>query len=698
MKAPFLSSLRIKDLFARGDDHGAESPGAARDASVALGAAGSRELGAPAAALVGWGVVGLVDLAMIAARATGTSPALRIGEAYVLELGNATALGLVSAALILGWRPLKRAVIAPERRWLDRLADFGAMLLAAAVVGFRFLLHDFDAFAHRKIEDYHVHAWTIRTICVLLLVVFVGSTAAFSELFRGSWRRWVGVALGLALALANYFYLVGDYFSAHFAFAWMASILVAGALMGIRLPAIPRRVRRGLLGLAVGPALCAIAVAPPPGIAARMLATHTDPFALLLIARGFHGHYGKAVVPPEQEEWFKPRATAPPIPSHADPAAAQRAIVLMLTIDCLRGDKFEMQQYERYFPEMAKLRENSVHFTQAESPGTQTVYTLTTWFTGKYFSQLLWRPRKAGDFLPWAAADPTVRFPGLLDTQGIPSTYVEAGMWLTPQSGVVGGFTSSVDLQAGKRYDDYARARDVAKVVIDRLESDDAAGPFFVFAHFMDAHPPYRDIGPGGSRQVRYWREIKAIDTEIGRILRRVNELGLADRTTVIVSADHGEAFGEHGINYHGESVFQELASVPLLIAGPGYPARKVDTLVSTIDLGPTILDTFGVATPGYMMGQSLMDVLKGGEGHFTRPVVIENRLRQTMLFPDGIKVSRDLHFGDGDAFDLRSDPLELDNRIDDPTFDVRPRFALLKEFFDAHTLRSKTYRPPYRR
>jgi hypothetical protein len=654
-------------------------------------------LNAPLAAFVGWVPVAIVDLIMMTVRRSGPAPVYRIAEAYALQFGNAIAAGMLSAIMTMAFITVRQSVLKTKRPRLKRIIDIGAVLVATAFLSSAFLKHDFDSVAMRKGDDLHVRYWMIQAACLALLTVGLTVGYGLARWLGKSWWRMIPCSVALVIIVANYFFLLADYYNLHFSGAWLAANLIGASLVGLPLPNRWRRPTTAALSAMMVMAAAALVVPAPPGVVARMLATRADPFTLLLVARGYHGHEGKAVIPAEQAEWFAPRTDTPPIPSTTDVERAEKTIVLMLTVDCFRGDFYADEKEAKYFPHLVAMKEDGVYFKNAHSPGAQTIYTMTSWFTGKYFSEQIWRARKRGELLTWPWDDPTLRFPTLMDESGISSMYVMAGNWLGPPNGMVRGFSSVIDLQRGEKYNDYARASRVAQVVIDRLEND-SDGPLYVFAHFMDAHMPYKGVKPGGGTRAMHLKEIAVVDREIDRIVRRVGELGLKDRTTIIISADHGEAFGDHGLTQHGVSLFEELVHVPLLIIGPNFPPRVVETQVSTIDLGPTILDMFAMPTPGWMMGQSLVGVLEGGEPHFTRPIVAENRLRQMMLFPDGVKVSRDLHFGDGDAFDLESDPLELKNRIDDPAFDTKNRFALLKAFFNAHTVKFKNYKPPFRR
>src|SRR5690606_37613960 len=106
----------------------------------------------------------------------------------------------------------------------------------------------------------------------------------------------------------------------------------------------------------------------------------------------------------------------------------------------------------------------------------------------------------------------------------------------------------------------------------------------------------------------------------------------IADRTVMVVFSDHGEAFGEHGLQEHSRSLYEIMVRVPLIIHVPGVAPRAVDASVSLIDLGPTVLDLAGVATPGRMMGESLVPFLRGEAPVLTRPIVLEGRLKRALV------------------------------------------------------------------
>jgi arylsulfatase A-like enzyme len=116
-----------------------------------------------------------------------------------------------------------------------------------------------------------------------------------------------------------------------------------------------------------------------------------------------------------------------------------------------------------------------------------------------------------------------------------------------------------------------------------------------------------------------YDGSIRGMDAEIARLVERIEELGLRDRTLIAFYADHGEEFHDHGRMWHGHTVYGEMMRVPLILWGPGHlPAGlKVEEPVQLIDVMPTLLETSGLPVPEEAQGQSLRPLLaaRGGPG-----------------------------------------------------------------------------------
>ena len=167
---------------------------------------------------------------------------------------------------------------------------------------------------------------------------------------------------------------------------------------------------------------------------------------------------------------------------------------------------------------------------------------------------------------------------------------------------------------------------------------------FFLFLHTYKVHDPYTPSEPyrvmfpaspddsiyrNVPRQHRpafdaYDRCIRELDARVAEFLGTLDAMGLAERTLVVLTSDHGEAFGEHGMTGHGFTPYQEEVHVPLVFRGPGITAgHRVITPVSLTDVMPTILDLLGLSGPAEMQGRSLRDGVAGGQLP-NRPVFFE--------------------------------------------------------------------------
>jgi arylsulfatase A-like enzyme len=235
----------------------------------------------------------------------------------------------------------------------------------------------------------------------------------------------------------------------------------------------------------------------------------------------------------------------------------------------------------------------------------------------------------------------------------------------------------------------------VVGALLERLERV-GDGPLFAYVHLMEPHAPYDRGRSDGTAYERYLSEIAVADIRIGKVLAALRER-CGDRWVLIVSADHGEAFGEHGSTEHGKTLYEELLHVPLVVVGPRIAPRTVDERVGLVDLGPTILDLFGIASPAAFEGQSLAPLLAGRPASLTRPLLSEARLARAVTLPDGLKVIDDPRRKLVEVYDLSADPGETTNIFDLEPARADPPLALLRAFFAARTLRRGGYEPPYK-
>jgi len=175
--------------------------------------------------------------------------------------------------------------------------------------------------------------------------------------------------------------------------------------------------------------------------------------------------------------------------------------------------------------------------------------------------------------------------------------------------------------------------KDAALDFLDRGESPSGV-PFFLFTHFMDPHDPFMDpdtrVGGYGRKRLgnpdperyldkmrrAYIGEIEYLDKSLGDFFAGLKERGLYDNALIVLTADHGEEFQEHGGWWHGQTLFDEQTHVPMIIKLPGKArAGEVNgNLARNLDLAPTLLHFAGLEKGKMMQGQSLIDAA----GEFT--------------------------------------------------------------------------------
>jgi arylsulfatase A-like enzyme len=226
--------------------------------------------------------------------------------------------------------------------------------------------------------------------------------------------------------------------------------------------------------------------------------------------------------------------------------------------------------------------------------------------------------------------------------------------------------------------------------------------PFFLWLHYFDPHddylPPAAFAPPGLSgrhlqeRINKNWAggkggpnlpanvaalydgEIAFMDAEIGRFLDALDDMGMRQRTTVVVVADHGEAFGEHGTKYHGFRLYHEEIEVPLIVCDLGGnlpPLPDAPGPVSALDVAPTILDLAGIPIPPSMRGHALFRETESSSPIYCICVPEVRREskyaigRLEALVAPGEKL---IVHNDGslEYYDLAADPFEKDDVADE--------------------------------
>ncbi len=141
---------------------------------------------------------------------------------------------------------------------------------------------------------------------------------------------------------------------------------------------------------------------------------------------------------------------------------------------------------------------------------------------------------------------------------------------------------------------------------------------WFLWVHYYDPHydyEPHPEVPSFGSDKVAlYDGELRFTDFHIGRLLEELRAKGLYDKTVVVVTGDHGEGFGEHGVEFHGYHLYSPQTKVPLIMRVPGMPARRSTTPGGHVDILPTLVNLAGGKPDAEMMGRSLVDALGGAD------------------------------------------------------------------------------------
>lgn len=337
--------------------------------------------------------------------------------------------------------------------------------------------------------------------------------------------------------------------------------------------------------------------------------------------------------------------------------------VLLITIDSLRGD-MPWNGYEHAIaPELTKLAARSVVYTDAHALSSYTAKSVSGLLASRYPSEI----RRSAGFYTRFSPHATF-FPELLQRAGVRTLAVHANMYFH-QRGLEQGFDvwEIVEKAMWKpKTARYHTGREHTDRAIEVLaDADNHEEPFFAWFHYMDPHAPYvshreaPDFGRGD--RAKYDAEVWYADHHVGRLLRFVESQPWSQRTAIIVSADHGESFGENGHVKHAFELWDQLTRVPVLVRAPGAAARRIDVPRSHIDLAPTILQLLGVPVPERFRGTSLVAEIYGGEAP-VRDVLCElpedtQQSRRRALISDGFKLvvrGKDAEFH---LFERGSDP-----------------------------------------
>jgi len=378
---------------------------------------------------------------------------------------------------------------------------------------------------------------------------------------------------------------------------------------------------------------------------------------------------------------------------------AQRSY-LVVVIDSLRADHVGAYGYPRATtPRIDALARDGIVFDHAFTQAPWTKPSVASIFTSTYisvhrvlYSKQVIEGKDRSDILN----EKFLTLAEAMQSGGIATGGFGQKIHLRPEFGFSQGF-DGYDMRA-------RRAEGVNRAALSwlvRLRPE----RFFMYLHFNDPHYPYKprpEDAKFGSTSARvqitgdtkrafhegkvkltrddmrqledlYDGEIHYTDRCVGELLDAISRLGYSN-LLVIVTADHGEEFLDHGDITHGQSLYSELVRVPFVVASPGpsglpgdlaaYRGRHVGVPVQLIDIMPTLLELAGRPEPPGLQGRSLMQRLKPGAPGATSGVFSERRSPQETDFWGAIsdgrwKLIEDATSGRTMLFDTAADPGE---------------------------------------
>lgn len=350
--------------------------------------------------------------------------------------------------------------------------------------------------------------------------------------------------------------------------------------------------------------------------------------------------------------------------------------IVLLTVDALRADRVGAYGGPSGLtPTLDGMAARGVVVERAYCTTPHTSYSLASLMTGKYFHQTaaLGEPSRPHETLA-----------GHLARTG----YVTAGFYPPAVFSVDAerlGDLRTRGFDFRYRHEAYRDAMERVREVEDFLVGVPSSAKLFIWVHLFEPHEPYethaggRVAGNGGPRE-RYDAEVAVVDDAIAALRQLFDRRGR--RAVWIVTADHGEEFGDHGGRFHGTTLYEEQVRVPLVIYGPGVPVRRVAGPASLVDVMPTVLAALGLPRPPRLRGRDLGPLIYGQR--WNHPVYASVG-SERMIVMDDDKLICDVSEGSCELFDLRTDPHERANLVDVRSSRVAALRPLLEGWQESH-------------
>jgi choline-sulfatase len=413
-------------------------------------------------------------------------------------------------------------------------------------------------------------------------------------------------------------------------------------------------------------------------------ALRTPAALLALCALSFADCKSQGAPTPEPQPSAKAATSAaapvekgPGAPSAAPSGAAQAAPaltglpkdmnVILLSIDSLRADMPWAGYPRPIAPRLTALEAKSVSYTRAYAVSSYTAMSLGGLLAGRYPSSL----GRDGFFFGNYAKDSPF-FPKLLQKSGVRTLGAQAHGYFK-SAGFENGFDAwelVPNLKWNNTTDENVSGPQ-HEAIAERLLSDPKLDTqrFFAWFHFLDPHDQYMahdadGIPPfGKGLRDKYDAEVLFTDQQVGKLLDFMAQKSWFSRTVIVITSDHGEAFGEHNQFSHGFELWENLVRVPLMFVIPGVPPRRIDTPRSAVDIAPTVLELMQTAQDPGFVGKSLVPEFLGQPAEprdviCDLPMTSDNDRRRALIAGRKklLSVSTDNYLR---LYDLDADPTE---------------------------------------
>ena len=367
--------------------------------------------------------------------------------------------------------------------------------------------------------------------------------------------------------------------------------------------------------------------------------------------------------------------------------------VLFIVVDTLRADRLGVYGYERdTSPNLDALAATGIRFAEQIAQSSWTKCSMASLWTGLY-------PARTRVLRAYDVVSPEARMPAeIFREAGFRTAGIWRNGWIDPNFGFSQGFEIYLSPRSQRRQGARLVRLENPNIALDGDDADILYSAFeflrahgherwFLYLHMMDVHQyAYSEEHAlfGSSYSDSYDNAIRWVDDLLGHLFRGLEERGLREKTLIVFTSDHGEAFGEHGGEGHARNVYGEVTETPLILSFPFRlePGIVVEARSENVDLWPTVLELVGLPALPDVDGRSMLpEIIAGARGEAPaegeddglafaqldqawgrtnerpRPMVAVNQGRWRLMFRAGSPELTEL-------FDKSADPREQRNIV----------------------------------